>query len=91
MNFNPEQVQKRIDEIRARMEALAKIYQGAEYTNFQMLGQIGELNVALSERAEIASQRLERLTKHLKWLTVGLIVLTFALLIFTCLLVFQPR
>src|SRR5438045_2058549 len=86
MRFKPQQVQTRIEDIRAALKHLTDTYTRPENAQLQVIGHIGELSVALSERAEIATQRLERQTTWLVWLTVTLSILTAALLAFTAVL-----
>jgi predicted PurR-regulated permease PerM len=88
MNFNPKQVQERIEQIHARLKELTDQYNGKEHAELQVLGLAAELNSVLSERAEMASQRLEGLTDRLVGLTKWLIGLTAALVFFTLALLF---
>ena len=79
--FNPNQVQQRVDEIRAALKQLTDTYTGPPNALLQVMGHVGELSVALSERAEIAAYKLERHTVTLIKLTTGLYWFTAALLI----------
>jgi hypothetical protein len=79
MQFNPKQVQDRVDEIRAALKQLTDTDQGPPNAQLQVMGHIGELSVALSKRAEIASQRLDHLTRWLIGLTIALTLLTVVL------------
>jgi hypothetical protein len=74
-DFKPLKVEERLDQLRAALKT--------ERDPIRMQEHTGELQVALSERAEIASQRLERQTCWLIILTVILSILTLALLVFT--------
>lgn len=79
--FNPPQVHERILQIQAALKQLTDTYKGDQHVHLQILGHVAEMNLALSERAEIASRRLEWLSIWLIVVTVALIVLTFALLV----------
>ena len=83
MNFNPKQVQERVEQIHQRLKQFTDTYNREEHAELQVLDLAAELNSILSERSEIASQRLERLTDQLVKLTGRLVCLTWALLVFT--------
>jgi hypothetical protein len=81
--FNPKQVQERVDEIRAALKQLTDTYTGPPNALLQVMGHVGELQVVLSERAEISADKMEKHTITLVRLTRGLYVFTAALIFLT--------
>jgi hypothetical protein len=78
-----QQIEERIAEIRAEIRKFFESHPAPPHDHLRLTTHLAELQVALSERAELGTKSVVNLTRKLVWLTWALVAVSAALLIFT--------
>jgi hypothetical protein len=77
-----QQIEERIAEIRAEIKKFFEAHPARWDDHLRLTTHLAELQVALSERAELETRKITDLTRRLVRLTWGLVIVSVALLLF---------
>jgi hypothetical protein len=80
--FKAQQIEERIAEIRAEIRKFFEAHPARWDDHLRLTTHLAELQVALSERAELETRKITDLTRRLVRLTWGLVIVSVALLLF---------
>ena len=76
---DPDEIHRRIEDVIRRIKEIRDAVPRPPDAELQINCLVSELNIALSERAELSASKMERMTSSIKGLTWVLIIFTVIL------------